>query len=322
MGRFGVALNGYGLPVDGGRRAVLPWDDVVTFAETAERTGYEAVFTPEIGAREAFSTLTALAGHTSTIRLATGVVPIGSRDVRRMAMEAATLQDLSGGRAILGLGSRVPIDVTRNEIGAIRDLLAGEEPKVEAEDGTLAVGALDLVPERVPVYLAGLGPRMVELAGEVADGVVLNWCTPERVERARREIERGASRGGRSADAVTICVYVRACVGQSEAHALEALREAAAEYAGMDPYRRQFEAMGLGAEAARAAAASGVEEVPEALVDAVCVRGGRAEALERLASYHDAGADLVVVYPIPVLDAATSIAGSILGVAPAPAVES
>lgn len=321
MEGYAVALNGYGLPAEDGRREVLAWDDVVASAETAERTGYEAVFTPEIGAREAFSALTAIAHHTTRVRLATGVAPLGSRDVRRMAMEAATLHDLSGGRAVLGLGSRLPLDRTRREIDAVRGLLAGEEPKVEGDEGTLAVGALDLVPERVPIYLAALGPRTTELAGEVADGVILNWCTPERVARAREEIARGAVRADRSPDAVTVCVYVRACVGQSEDHALEALRGAAAEYAGMDYYRRQFEGMGLGAEAERAAAASSPDGVPRALVDAVCVRGGREAALARFADYRRAGADVVVVYPVPVLDAATSVIGTILGSAPAPAVE-
>lgn len=318
--RFAVALNGYGL-IDDGRREVLPWGDVVEAAELAEETGYQAVFAPEIGAREAFSALVALADRTERIWLATGVAPLGSRDPRRMAMEAATLHELSRGRAVLGLGSRKPIGATREEIRAIRELLAGEEPKVETEEGTLSVGALDLAPTRIPVYLAALGPRMTELAGEVADGVILNWATPERVHRARGEIERGAAREGRDPAGVTVCVYIRACVGQAEEHALTALQEAAAEYAGMPYYLRQFEAMGLGGEARRAAAADGPGRVPPALVDAVCVRGSRSEAMSRLRAYHEAGADLVVVYPVPAMDASTSIAGTILGVAPSPAVE-
>jgi len=319
--RFGVALNGYGLMEEDGRREVLPWADVAEAAELAEETGYQAIFAPEIGAREAFSALTALAHRTERIWLVTGVAPLGSRDPRRMAMEAATLQDLSGGRAVLGLGSRKPIDGTRDEVRAIRDLLAGAEPKVETEEGTLAVGALDLPPTRIPVYLAALGPRMTELAGEVADGVILNWCTPERVTRARAEIARGAAREGRDPATVTICVYVRACVGQTEEHALWALQEAAAEYAGMPPYLRQFEAMGLGGEARRAAAAESPERVPRTLVDAVSVRGGRPEALSRLRAYQEAGADLVVVYPVPAREASTSVAGTILGLAPSPEVE-
>lgn len=316
-GRVAVALNGYGLANEDGSRDVLPWHEVVLMAETAEQTGYEALFVPEIGAREAFSTLAGFAGVTFRIRLITGVVPVGSRDARRMAMEAATLHDLSGGRFVLGVGSREPIDRTREELRLIRALLAGEDPLVEESGETLALGRLDLFPGRLPIYLAALGSRMTRLAGEVADGVILNWCTPERVTRARDELARGAADAGRDPDRLTVAVYVRACLGHERPHALAALREATAQYAGMAYYRRQFEAMGLGKEAEAASAG----EVPDALVEAVCIRGGRGEALARIGDYHEAGADLVVVYPVPALDAVSSITGSILAAAPNPAVE-
>ena len=317
--RFAIALNGYGLRREDGRREVLDRRDVAQIARTAEEAGYQAIFAPEIGARESFSSLVALAAETSEIRLVTGVAPIGSRDPRRMAMEAATLHDLSNGRGILGLGSREPIDRTRSEIAAIRALLAGEEPKLEDDEGTLAIGGLDLFPGRMPIYLAALGPRMTELAGEVADGVILNWCTPERVERAREQLARGAARVRRDASSVAVCVYVRAAVGMSEELAIEALREATAEYAAMPNYARQLEAMGLGGEGRRAAEATSLEDVPESLVDALCVRGGRDDAMARLREYQEAGAHLVVVYPVPALDAATSITGTVLGLAPSPA---
>jgi len=310
--RLAVSLNGYGLSSHG-RRTVLPWRDLRQIVETAEETGYETVFTPEIGAREAFSTLTAIAGVTSRIGLASGVVPLGSRDLRRMAMEAATLQDLSGGRAILGLGSREPVADTREAIAAIRALARGE--------AAAGFAPLDLVPERLPVYLAALGPRMTELAGEVADGVVLNWCAPERVARAREEVAAGAARSGRDPAAVTICVYVRCVLGMGEGHALEALREATGEYAAMPRYRRQLETLGLGDEAEVAAKAWGAgrpDEVPEELVRSVCVLGGRDEGRAGLAAYRDAGADLVVVYPVPAVDAVSSIVGTMLAAAPGP----
>jgi len=319
--RFAIALNGYGLRREDGRRDVLAWRDVVQIAQTAEESGYQAIFAPEIGAREAFSTLVGLAPETSQIRLVTGVAPIGSRDPRRMAMEAATLHDLSGGRGVLGLGSREPIDRTRTTIAAIRALLAGEEPKVEDGEGALALSGLDLFPGRMPIYLAALGPRMTELAGEVADGVVLNWCTPERVAQAREQLARGAARTRRDVGSVAVCVYVRAAVGMSDELAMEALREATAEYATMPRYARQLDAMGLGAEGRRAAEATSLEEISESLVDALCVRGGREEAMGRLRAYHEAGAHLVVVYPVPALDAATSITGTILGAAPSPLLE-
>jgi alkanesulfonate monooxygenase SsuD/methylene tetrahydromethanopterin reductase-like flavin-dependent oxidoreductase (luciferase family) len=321
--RLGVAINGYGLRSAGGGREVLSWRDVRQIVETAEETGYEAVFTPEIGAREAFSTLTAMAETTRRMRLATGVVPIGSRDARRMAMEAATLHDLSGGRFTLGLGSREPIHRTRRELDGIRALLRGEAPPADL-GATLAAGPLDLFPGRLPIFLAALGPRMTELAGEVADGVLLNWCTPQRVARAKDEVARGAVRAGRGADAVTIAVYVRCCLGHEDGHALPALAEQAGQYATMPYYLRQFEAMGLGEEsrtAGEAWEAGRSEDVPESLVRSVCVLGDRGEARARLAAYRDAGADLVVVYPVPVLDAASSIFGSLFAAAPSPEVE-
>jgi 5,10-methylenetetrahydromethanopterin reductase len=174
------------------------------------------------------------------------------------------------------------------------------------------------------VWIAALGERMVGLAGEVADGVLLNICTPERVHSAREETARGAERAGRAPEDVTVAVYVRTCLSHEEPHALAALRAAVGEYAAVPHYRRQFEAMGLGEEAAMAAKAFEAGElsgVPEALVRAVCVWGTRQEALGRLDAYREAGADLVVVYPVPVLEPLSSLMGTVLAAAPSPAVE-
>jgi alkanesulfonate monooxygenase SsuD/methylene tetrahydromethanopterin reductase-like flavin-dependent oxidoreductase (luciferase family) len=310
-----VALNGYGLlRPDGLGRDVLPFPDLVHAVHAAERCGYEAVFMPEIAAREAFSVLVALAGTTERIGLTTGVVRIDRRDLRTTALAAATAAEAAPGRFVLGLGSNLPIEETGSFLASLRRLLAGE-----VVDGPNGPERLDRPPGAgaVPLYLAALGPRMCELAGERADGVILNWCTPERVVRARDEIARGADRAGRDPRSVRIAVYVRTSVEPDEGLAVAALRDAASQYAGMPTYRRQFEAMGLGEEAA--AAARSPAEVPDSLLRAVCAWGGRDEALERLDAYRRAGADPVVVYPVPVLDAASSILATVLGVAPRPA---
>jgi alkanesulfonate monooxygenase SsuD/methylene tetrahydromethanopterin reductase-like flavin-dependent oxidoreductase (luciferase family) len=314
-----VALNGYGLIPPGGRPEVLSWEALVGIAETAEEVGYEAVFLPEIGAREGFATATGLAGVTAGVRLATGVLPIGSRDERRTAMGAATVHDVSGGRFVLGLGSLASIEETRRYLTTVRSLLAGGEAE-PARPGT-SHPPLDLLPGpgHVPVILAALGPRMTRLAGEAADGVLLNWCTPERVALARRQTAQGAEGAGRDPREITVAVYVRTVVGHEGADAAAALRGAAAAYAAMPKYLRQYEAMGLGEEAR--AAALGPERVPETLLRACCVWGERGEALARLDAYREAGADLVVVYPVPVLEAESSITGTVLGAAPHPAVE-
>ena len=306
-----VALNGYGLSGPRGRQ-VLPLEDVVHAVHAAERGGYEAVFVPEIAAREAFSTVVALARTTERVRLATGVVRLDRRDLGTTALAAATAEEVSGGRLILGVGSRWPIDATRTFLTDLRRLLAGEAVETAGRPDRL-----DRPPENaVPIYLAALGPRMCELAGEAADGVVLNWCTPERVARAREEIAAGARRSGRDPGAVRIAVYVR-CSVEPEDHTVAALREAAAQYAAIPTYRRQFDAMGLGSEAD--AAARGPAQVPDRLLRAVCAWGGRDEVTDRLEEYRRAGAGLVVVYPVPVLEAASSILATVLGVAPRPA---
>ncbi|HEV3475196.1 MAG TPA: LLM class flavin-dependent oxidoreductase [Actinomycetota bacterium] len=316
--RFAVALNGYGTArlVEGGmEREVLPWPDVVQLARASERAGYETVFTPEIGARDAFATLAGLSAVTTDIRLGTGVVRLDRREARVTAMAAATLHELTGGRFVLGIGSSGTIDDTRRRIETLRHLLAGDAPP--------GADPVDLPGSGVSIYLAALGPRMTELAGEVADGVLLNWCTPQRVAEARDQVAAGARRAGRDPAAVSVAVYVRACLNPPGPPAVEALRAAAAQYAAMPRYRRQCEVMGLGAEAAAATKAWEAGDpglVPDELLQTLCVLGTAQEAKERLAAY-SAVADEVVVYPVAAREAASSLLGTIMAVAPDPAVE-
>ncbi len=257
-------------------RDPLPWADVAAIAREGESLGYAAVLLPEIGARDTVATLMGLAGETSTLLLGTGVIPMAARTSKLAAMAAATVQERSGGRHLLGVGTggAAPgaLDRLRTYVEEIRTLIGGSAPGA----------ALRLpLPAPVPIWIAALGPRATRLAGEIADGVILNWCTPDRVAEARDAIRAAAGEAGRDPDSVTISVYVRAAFSD---RADEALLGAAAEYASYPAYARQFEAMG-------------VEPSPGAVVDAVCLRGDRAAARERLDAYRQAGADLPVVYP-------------------------
>ena len=266
---------------------------------TGEEAGYDAVFLPEIAGRDALVTLGALAGETSTLRLATGILPMDSRNLLLTAMAAATVQERSGGRAILGLGTGPAVPGALERLGSrvrsIRALLAGET--VEHEGRRLS---LSLDPgSAVPIWIAALGPRAVRLGGEVADGIILNWCTPERVADARRELTSAAEQVGRDPSKIRIAVYVRA--SPTDGPAPDSLRAAASEYASFPAYARQFQAMGLATEAAAAAAAgrSGrPEEVPEELLRRVCLVGDARASRSRLQDYREAGADLPVVYPV------------------------
>jgi probable F420-dependent oxidoreductase len=295
-----LALAGSTVQAGGGgpQRIPMPVDDLLQAAVLTEETGYNALFVPDHGVWDPFALLASFAQRTSRLRLATGVVTLTSRSPAIMGAAAATLDRVTGGRSILGLGSGPERRVDR--VAAYLDNLREHRP-----DG-------------VPLYLAALGDRMVHLAGARADGVLLNWCSPARVERARAQVDRTGPRR------VTLAVYVRACLGHEAEHALAALREAVGMYAAIPAYRRQLEAEGLGAQAAAAAEARGRDDpsrVPDELVDALCVRGTRDQALARLDEYRTAGADLVVVYPVTAQEPASSLMGTIMAAAPDPAVE-
>jgi alkanesulfonate monooxygenase SsuD/methylene tetrahydromethanopterin reductase-like flavin-dependent oxidoreductase (luciferase family) len=325
IGRTGIVL-----------RDPLPWHDLVEVVEAAEDTGYEAVFVPEISGREAFSTLTGFAMTTSTIALGTGVVTVPARSPVTTAMAAATVQDLSAGRMILGIGAgdvrgvaRMPaggvLELARRYVGVVQQALAGNQVQTDDLFGVSGFRlALPSGSHRPPVWLGALGDGMIRLAGEVADGVILNWCTPERVAGAVRLIHESAERAGRDPSTFTVSVYVRACLGVEEAVALQALREMTGLYASFGHYRRQFGLMGLGEEAAlasKAFQAGRLQEVPDALVRALTVMGGRPEALARFAAYREAGADLVLCYPVAALEPLSSVLGTVLAAAPSPALE-
>jgi 5,10-methylenetetrahydromethanopterin reductase len=250
---------------------------MVEIARAGERLGYAAVFLPETGTRDTLVTLMGLAGETHELLLGTGVIPMHARAAKLAAMAAATVQERSGGRLLLGVGTggAAPgaLARLRSYVGELRDLVGGSAPGA----------ALRLPqPAPIPIWTAALGPRAVRLAGEAADGVILNWCTPERVARARDTIRAAAGEAGRDPDAVTISVYVR---GAFSERADEALLAAASEYCSYPSYARQFGEMGI-------------EPTPEAVVEGICLRGDPDAARERLDAYRAAGAELPVVYPV------------------------
>jgi alkanesulfonate monooxygenase SsuD/methylene tetrahydromethanopterin reductase-like flavin-dependent oxidoreductase (luciferase family) len=305
-GRTGFAL-----------RDPLPWDDFSAIVRAAETAGYGALWLPEITGRDALVALGTLAGETRDLLLATGVLPMRSRTAVATAMGAATVQERSGGRLLLGVGSgavrRGALEELRELVGLLRSLLAGDTVEREGRRFRLSL----TLPGEVPIWISTLGPKAMRLAGEIADGALLNWCPPERVAFARDRIAEGAAAAGRDPTNVAVAVYVRAWVGEDPAAAMPALRAAAGEYASYPAYARQFEQVGLGSEAVAAAAAyraARPEEVPDALVRAVTAFGDNARA--RVAEFRDAGADMPVVYPVVAGEPAASIEGTLLGLAP------
>ena len=307
-------------------RDPIPWTEFRDVVGMIEETGYRALFLPEIAGREAFSTLSALADHTQRLQLGTGVVTSVSRRVQITAMAAATVHEVSGGRLVLGLGAGPSgsgsLERLQAYVTALRALLAGERVEVEAVSGPPTSVRLTAPPATPPpIWLAALGPRAMRLAGEVADGVLLNWCPPERVAVARELVREGAERAGRDPGRITIAAYVRACVGQDDDAAFASLRAAAGEYAAIPAYRRQFELAGFATEAAAAAAAHAnrrPDDVPARLVRGVTLSGDASSARAGLEQFRAAGVDLPVVYPVAARDRNSSLLGTLLALAPHP----
>ncbi len=294
-------------------RYPFPWTDVAAVASEAESLEYRGLFLPESVGRDALVTLGALAAETSRLRLGTGILAMGARTAALTAMGAATVQERSGGRLVLGLGTGPPgpgaLRRLRELVGTLRNLLDGET--VETSGRRVRLWLVPSPPP--PIWISALGPNAVRAAGEIADGVLLNWCTPERVRRATEEIAEGAEAAGRDPGEVTVAVYVRACIGDDEQAVSEALRSATGEYASIPAYSRQLATLGLGAEAEAAAAAHAAGrpgDVPAALVDAVCASGDASAARSALDAYREAGADLPIVYPVAAGD---DRVGSVLG---------
>jgi alkanesulfonate monooxygenase SsuD/methylene tetrahydromethanopterin reductase-like flavin-dependent oxidoreductase (luciferase family) len=298
-------------------RDPLPWGDLSAIVRAAETAGYDALWLPQVTARDPFVALGALAGETRDLLLATGVVPMRSRTAMSTAMAAATVHERSDARLVLGIGTgggagRGALDELRSYVDTVRSLLSGEIAECDGRPVRLSLAP----PRPPPIWISALGPRSMRLAGEIADGALLNWCPPERVAFARARIAEGAQAAGRDGAQVAIAVYVRSWVGDDLAGGMSAMRAAAAEYASYPAYARQFEQVGLGTEATAAAEAHRAgrpDDVPEGLVSAVTAVGD--DAATRVSEFAEAGAH-PVIYPVAVDGSAASIEATLLALAP------
>ena len=256
MARLGVRLD---------PGALLTPQETLGLAALAEERGYETFWIPE-GGTNALVQLTAIATATSRIKLGTGILPIFSRTPTLLAMSAGGLDAISRQRFILGLGVghqgavenghgvsfRRPMTRIRETVEIVRRLLRGESVTYEGRVFKLRDSSLSFTPARpnVPIYLAALGPKMIELAGEVADGVLLNWASPTYLRQANAHIRRGAERAGRNPEDIDVACYLRTAVVDDLERVKPELQGQIARYFRMPYYRDYFEQMGYKEETA------------------------------------------------------------------------
>lgn len=311
MSRIGIAL---------GAVHDRPFAEVAAFAGAAEECGYEAIFVPEAWGRDAFVTLGALARVTERIGLGTGIVNVYSRTPALLAMAAVTLDELSGGRAILGLGTsgqRVvegwhgvpmahPLRRLRETTEAVRAIVSGSRRGYDGKAISVAPGfAITLARprDRIPIYHASLTPRGIRQSAEVADGWLPYFASPHTLRADVAVIDEVLRGAGRDRASFTIAPFVPAIVSD-DASARAVIRRHLAFYiGGMGRFYRETVARHGFADVAEEVRRlwdtrqrdAAVDAVSDDLLDAFAVVGDAVRCRTRLDDYRASGADLPIV---------------------------
>ena len=297
--------------------------DFVVQAQAAERLGFHSFWVPEDYVFPgAFSSAAAIAAATSRIKIGTGVINPYTRHPVLIAMELAALDQLSEGRAILGLGASIrlwieeqmgieygkSVSALRDTVTIIRRLLSGEE--VDYQGRVYQAGAgmrLNLEPERreVPIYLAAMAPKAVELAGEVADGWLPFGAEPAAVRRGREHLRQGAARADRSLTNFDYSAVLTTSVAEDDRAAREAAKPALATtlaWMANQPEQPMFTNYGLTPEDVREIRQSYArgelrpDFVSDAMVDELVLAGSPEHCREKLAARIEAGTTSAVFF--------------------------
>jgi len=293
---------------------------IVDCVRMGEETGFESVWIPEAWGRDAFLALATIANATQRIKLATGIINAYSRSPAAIAMATATLEELSNGRAILGIGSsgaavveqwhglhfQRPFTRLHESITIVRQILSGGQVNFQGKvfqvsNFRLAVQA----PTRtIPIYLAAMGPNMLRLAGEIADGVLLYLQPLSKIDEAIAEIQQGAEQAKRSSGSVDVAAFLPTFVSEQPEQAKQMVARVIAYYVGGMGvyYHRKISESGFKAEADKIQAAwlrgdraGATNEVTRALVDSVAIAGTTAECRSRLEEFRKAGVSLPIL---------------------------
>jgi probable F420-dependent oxidoreductase len=287
---------------------VLPFDvrESCELARAAEDLGYTDAWAAEVGGTDGFAVASAVGVATATLRIGTAIVPVYTRPPALIAMGAVAAQQASGGRFCLGLGASSPAIIegwmgltydrpfarVKETLDAVRSALAGD--KVDYSGETLHVKGfrLEAAPaERVPIFLAALGPRMLSLAAESADGVALFLAAEEGVRIAAK-----------AAPGTELLARIMCFVDQPRDEVRSFARWLINPYLAVPGYNRFVAAQGY-ENVARAVGdawknrdrKAGLEAIPDELIDALVITGSPGECAERIASFRDAGLDTPVM---------------------------
>ena len=294
--------------------------EVVECVQLAEELGYESAWMAEGHGGDQFSILTACALSTKTILLGTSISSVFVRSAPTIAMAAASVDHFSGGRFILGLGSSHkvqvepehgltfsdPIPRLRECVEIVRALL--RDGKVSHSGRAFDIQGFDLwfepLRREIPIYLAGVFPKMLGICGEIAQGAILTWSTLEHVRNAAQHVSDGALRAGRSPQQVDMATLLSCTVSADLDEARQQMRPIVVNYVLFPRYGRLMAEAGFPGEveAMRQALVEGDREralrlVPDDLIDQITLVGGPERCRQRLQEYRGAGITLPIVAP-------------------------
>ncbi len=298
------------------------------YVRYAEEKGFEAVWQAESRlVRDAIVPMAAYAAVTERIQVGSGVTNNWTRNIGLMAATYLTLDDLAPGRIICGIGAwwdplaanvgisrRKPLTAMRETVTILRRLLNMERVTFQGEFVQVEGIELDVVhgrrePREVPIMIGATGPKMMELTGEIADGVVLNYCVPpEYNDRALELLEKGAKKAGRTLDDVDRPQLIVCSVDDDHDRAIDTTRELLTQYLAQQPHIAKASGVSqevvddiqaiLGWPATHEQIQQAKHLVPEDLIYRITASGTPDEAKVKVQEYINHGATCPILYPV------------------------
>jgi alkanesulfonate monooxygenase SsuD/methylene tetrahydromethanopterin reductase-like flavin-dependent oxidoreductase (luciferase family) len=299
-------------------------DQAIERVERADALGYDSAYVTHLAARDSLTVSMAYAGATERIKLGTGVLPIYSRSPVATAQIAATIDEYSGGRMVLGLGVSHEVTVTnwygteldrplkamREYVGIVRAIFRGEDPP-EGEIFRCRFRFMGYAARAdLPIYVGALSPRMLRLAGEIADGAMLWLCNPEYIrDVVVPEVRAGRERAGLEPEGFEIVAAVPAAVTEDRAGVYETMRADLLTYFSLPFYRAMIERSGFGEDIAafddamQAGDAEGAKQaISDRFLDDLTAIGSPDDVRAGVQRYADAGATSPCVGGVPRTD--------------------
>jgi len=302
--------------------------DGIGFCQLAEKRGFDAVWQAESRlVRDAIVPMAAYAATTSRLKVGSGVINNWTRNIGLLAATFLTLDDLAPDRILCGIGAwwdplarnvgierRRPLLAMRETVEVLRRLLRMERVTFHGEFLHVTGIELDVVhgrrePRQVPIYLGATGDQMLGLAGEIADGVLLNYCVPpEYNDRALELIDEGAKKAGRRAEDLDRPQLIVCSVDLEREKALDSARELLTQYLAQQPHIAKASGVSetlvgqiqeiLGWPATREQIQHAKHLVPDELVERITASGTPAEARSKVSEYQRRGCTCPVLYPV------------------------